>query len=109
MSVKNGIFINTESELRVVIYTILIFYTLVSVPVALKFFAENTKAIENEEDEELQEKMIVRNGVIRILLIGLGLAINVLFYYLLKEQSLIYMAGISAVALFFAKPKRYKN
>ncbi len=84
----------------------MILFTVASIPFALKYFSNKTTKIEATEDELLKEKLIIRNGITRITIIGLGFALNILFFYLLREQSMIYMAGISAIALFFAKPRR---
>ncbi len=104
-----GIYIPKGDTAHTAIHSLLIMFTICTIPLALKFFANNTKQIQSIENEEEKQHAQVRNGIIRVSLIGLGFTINILFFYLLQEKTMIYMAGISAIALFFAKPRKERN
>jgi uncharacterized membrane protein YgaE (UPF0421/DUF939 family) len=57
---------------------------------------------------ELKLKKYRKAGLFRILVIGIGLVLGVLFFYIMGLQSMIFSAGIAAIALFFCKPSEAK-
>lgn len=102
---KQGISIEDQA-VKQGIYTFLLIYTIITLPLALKLYNIGEKRIKAIEDKALKNKRTLQYGIAKVLVIGLGLVINILFFYLLKERSLIYLAGISAIGLYLAKPKK---
>ena len=49
-----------------------------------------------------------KGSIIRLLVLGVGLVLGVVFYYVLGLQSMIFAAGISAIGVFFCKPAEVK-
>ena len=79
---------------------------ILTLPAALKLYSvgeRKARAMENRAERELR---IMWYGVAKVSVIGLGFVANVLLFYMLRETSMLYMAGISAVGMLFAKPKR---
>lgn len=105
---KNGLTIDPKSDTGVTLQSILIIFIIGSIPLTLATFNRMTKKW--AELNNIDEKIIKyrRAGIIRIIIIGLGLILGVVFFYVMQSQSMIFIAGIAAVALFFCKPSENK-
>ncbi|OIP81173.1 MAG: hypothetical protein AUK44_10540 [Porphyromonadaceae bacterium CG2_30_38_12] len=105
---RAGIHINPLSETGVLLNGILIVYIIGSVPITLAIFNKLTKkwALLPLKDERLERYK--KLGTVRILIIGTGLVLGVVFFYIMQSQSMIFSAGIAAIALFFCKPSEVK-
>lgn len=105
---KNGLTIDPKSDTGVTLQSILILFIIGSIPLTLATFNRMTKKW--AELNNIDEKIIKyrRAGIIRIIIIGLGLILGVVFFYVMQSQSMIFIAGIAAVALFFCKPSENK-
>ena len=105
---KNGLTIDPKSDTGVTLQSILIIFIIGSIPLTLATFNRMTKKW--AELNNIDEKIIKyrRAGIIRIIIIGLGLILGVVFFYVMQSQSMISIAGIAAVALFFCKPSENK-
>lgn len=104
-----GSMINERSETGITISSLLILLIIGSVPLSLRFFSKNVKKLANsgmEEEEKL--KAYLKASVIRLLIMGTGLLLGVLFFYIMQSKSMLFCAGISAIGLFFAKPAEVK-
>lgn len=105
---KSGFTINPLSETGTAINTLLIILIIGSMPVTLAIFNKLTKKWVQLEDKNLRLEKYKKAGTIRIALIGLGLVLGVLFFYIMNSQSMLFCAGIAAIALFFCKPSEAK-
>ena len=105
---KNGLTIDPKSDTGVTLQSILIIFIIGSIPLTLATFNRMTKKW--AELNNIDEKIIKyrRAGIIRIIIIGLGLILGVVFFYVMQSQSMIFIAGIAAVSLFFCKPSENK-
>jgi len=105
---KNGISIDPQSEVGVTLQSILILLIIGSIPLTLATFNRMTKKWAVIEDREQKILKYRQASIIRIIIIGLGLLLGVAFYYIMQSQSMLFSAGIAAVALFFCKPSESK-
>lgn len=105
---KNGISIDPQSEIGVTLQSILILLIIGSIPLTLATFNRMTKKWAVIEDRELKILKYRQASIIRIIIIGLGLLLGVAFYYIMQSQSMLFSAGIAAIALFFCKPSESK-
>lgn len=105
---KSGYTIDPLSQWGVTISSALIILIIGSIPATLAVFHKLTKKWAKLTDEEQMFRKYRNASVIRILIIGLGLVAGILFFYILNSQSMIFCAGISAIALFFCKPNEGK-
>jgi hypothetical protein len=105
---KSGFIIDPLSQTGTTINTLLIIFIIGSVPLTLGYFNKLTKKWALLEDENQRLKNYRKAGTIRIAIIGLGLVLGVLFFYIMNSQSMIFSAGIAAIALFFCKPSEAK-
>ena len=60
------------------------------------------------EDVHEKLKLYEKAGVMRLAIVGSGFLLGVLFFFVLNSQSMIFCAGIAAIALFFSKPAEVK-
>lgn len=105
---KSGFTINPLSETGTAINTLLIILIIGSMPITLAIFNKLTKKWAQLEDKNLRLEKYKKAGTIRIAIVGLGLILGVLFFYIMNSQSMIFSAGIAAIALFFCKPSEAK-
>lgn len=104
---KYGLYVDPYQKAGMAISYVVICYMLASVAGGLWWFNRKIKPLKKREDEGRYEEYI-RYAVIRLCIIGLGLVLAIVAYYLLKLQTMIYCAAISAVGLVFCKPQEGK-
>jgi hypothetical protein len=105
---KSGFKIDPLTSEGTIINSIVILYIISTVPLALAIFNKMTKKWALIQDENEQLEKYRNGGIYRILIIGTGLVLGVVFFYVMNSQSMIFCAGIAAVALFFCKPSENK-
>lgn len=105
---RNGFTIDPQSQTGITFSSLLIVLIIGSVPISLAVFNKYTKklALLNEESEKLQKYR--KAAFIRIFVIGTGLVLGIIFFYVMQSQSMIFCAGIAAIGLFFCKPSESK-
>jgi len=101
---KSGFSIDPLSTLGTTFNSILIIFIIGSIPITLGYFNKLTKGWATFENEHIKLEKYKKAGTIRIVIVGLGLVFGVLFFYIMSSQSMIFCAGIAAIALFFCKP-----
>jgi len=60
------------------------------------------------KDRNLRIKKYQTASFIRLTIIGVGLVLGMIFFYIMNSQSMLFCAGIAAIALFFCKPSEVK-
>lgn len=105
---KSGFKIDPLTSEGTIINSIVILYIISTVPLALALFNKMTKKWALIQDENEQLEKYKTGAIYRILIIGTGLVLGVVFFYVMNSQSMIFCAGIAAVALFFCKPSENK-
>jgi hypothetical protein len=97
-----------KSELSISLSTLVIAYILISIPAALAIFHRNTKKWAAIEDRFTKINKYVTGAKLRLLVVGLGLVMSVVVFYILRTPSMIFCALIAAVALLFCRPSENK-
>lgn len=105
---KEGVSIDAQSQTGITISSALIIFIIGSIPVTLGLFHRYSKKIATLEDVQIRLKKYEIASYLRLTIIGLGLILGVLFFYILHSQSMLFCAGIAAIALFFCKPSKSK-
>lgn len=105
---RKGITIDPMGQTGIVLSYIVIFYIIVSVPVALWWHNRQVKKLKGQTDHAVKLGKYKQYGIVRIVLTGIGLAAAVLLFYLMQQNSMIFCAGIAAVGLYFCKPTEAK-
>ena len=105
---KNGLTIDPKSDIGVTLQSVLILFIIGSIPLTLATFNRMTKrwaGIDSIDERIIKYRQA---GILRIIIIGVGLILGVVFFYVMQSQSMIFTAGIAAIALFFCKPSENK-
>lgn len=105
---SKGFVIDPQSQTGIAISSALIVFIIGSVPVTLGLFHRYAKKISVLENQELKIQKYQSAALIRIVIIGIGLLLGVLFFYIMHSQSMIFCAAIAAIALYFSKPTKGK-
>ena len=105
---RAGMHIDPTGQTGIVINSILIVFIIGSIPITLALFNKQTKKW--AELPTLKEKLhrYEKGSILRILIIGSGFLLGILFFFLMNSQSMIFSAGIAAIGLFFCKPAEVK-
>ena len=109
--ISKGLFtpIDPNQGIGTTIQTVAIATTLFMIPVGLFTFKKQCRHIRLIEDETKRERLYVQSAKLRILAIGIPLMANIFFYYMMGGyQSMIWLAAITAIALYFCKPNERK-
>lgn len=106
---KNNVsYIEARSTVGITLTDIVILYMLISIPLSLGGFFRMAKKWRLIENENLKFKEYQKGSILRLILIGVGLIGSIIVFYLLRDISLVYCAGIAALALIFCKPSESK-
>ncbi len=98
-----------KDPLNITLSSLVILYMLISIPLALGLFFKMTKKWSLIEDEKIKYSAYEKGAKLRLLAIGIGLLASIIVFYILRSNiSLIYCAGIGAIALLFCKPTESK-
>lgn len=105
---RSGLRIDPLSQTGTILNSILIVLIIGCIPVTLAVFNKKTKNWAKLENQDQKLALYKTAGTIRIAIIGIALITGVLFFYIMNSQSMIFCAGIAAIALFFCKPSEAK-
>ena len=109
LTLKSESNLDSKSPLGIALTSIVILYILISIPLSLGGFYKMTKKWISIEDETLKFKKYENGAILRLLLIGIGLIVSIVVFFLIRTDiSLIYCAGIAAIALLFCRPSEGK-
>ena len=98
-----------NSPTGIALKSIVIFYMIISIPLGLSSFSKQTKKCLEIDDEKIKFQAYKKAAYQRLILVGSGLIFSIIVFFLLRDVSLIFCAGISAIILlFFCKPTEAK-
>ena len=101
--------IDPQSQSGVIMQYFLIATALVCIPFGMYSFKRKCRRIRTVEDTDQRQALYTQAARIRIVLVGNTLPIGVGFYYLMGGyQSMLWLAAIAAIALYFCKPTERK-
>ena len=100
--------VNVKSQLSINLSSFVILYIIVSIPASLSLFHRNTKKWIAIEDLSTKLEKYTTGATLRIFAVGFGLILSVVSFYFIRTQSMIFCAGIAAIALLFCKPTENK-
>lgn len=101
-----------KSQLSISLSSVIIMYTIISIPLALWTFQKKLKTWRNIEDPFVKQKKYISGAQTRLALVGVSLLSSVIGHFYLyagtSNFSLIFCAGIAAIGLYFCKPTAKK-
>jgi MFS family permease len=105
---NSGFRIEEKSSSGIVISSALIILIIGSIPLTLSLFNKNLKRINEEADMKIRLERYRKASQIRLAIIGSGFVLGIFLFFIMHSQSMIFCAGIAAIALFFCKPAEVK-
>lgn len=111
ITMNNPQYVGTSSQLGIILSQFVIFY-IMTIPLALGLFFRFTKKLAIIEDRFAKTNKYIKAATWRLLYVGFGLVFSVIVHFIVYMHttnfSMIYCAGISAIALLFCKPTEGK-
>ena len=98
---QNWFVMAKDAPASVTIYSIIILYVIITTPAALKLFSVYVKKLTLITDETEKLARYKTYAKWRITIITIGLLAAIFFYYTLQQGALLWVAGISAISLYF--------
>lgn len=95
---------NPQSDTSIALSTFVIAYIIISVPAAFALFNYYLKKWLAIQDENIKLEKYATGATLRLIAIGSGLILSIVAFYILRTESMMFCAGIAAIALIFAKP-----
>ena len=92
------------TEDLIIFQTAVILMLLICIPGGLKLYAVKVKALQNIADKEEKLNQYVSWNIVRLALIEAPLFFSLVVYFLTKNNSMLFCAGIAIMALIFCKP-----
>jgi uncharacterized membrane protein len=109
LTMNQDISVDIKSNLSITLSTVVYGYIMISIPGALALFHRYTKKLSEIDDKYTKINKYVTAASWRLLIVGFGLVFSVITFYIIRTQSMIYCAAISAIVLlFFCKPTESK-
>ena len=96
------------STAETVIISVYILFLICSIPLALKLFNMKVKKLSEIESLEKKYEKYRMYSFWRLIVIGINMLIGIGFFYFLRSESMLFCAGIAAIALVFCKPSERK-
>lgn len=96
--------VDPKSNLSITLSSIVILYIITSIPAALSVFYRSTKKWMEIKDDYVKFEKYATGATWRILAVGFGLVLSVVAFYIIRTESMIFCAGITAIALLICKP-----
>ena len=96
--------IDIKSQLSIGITSFVIVYIFISIPASFTLFFRNTKKCLEIEDNFRKMEKYATGASLRLLAVGFGLVISVVAFWIVRTESMIFCAGITAIALLYCKP-----
>lgn len=103
---RSGVIIDSQSQTGIAISSALIILIIGSIPTTLAVFNKKTKKWATEEDVAKKLGWYSKASIIRLIIVGSGFLLGILFFFLMNSQSMIFCAGISAIGLFFVNRRK---
>lgn len=99
--------IDPYTDSVVVLKTVVVLFTLFSIPVTLKLSKVKINKIQHEKDE-IKFPAYLNIAIVRLLVIGLGLILNVFLYTIFRDNYYLFCACISGFTILFCIPGKQK-
>ncbi len=101
--------IDSETATGIAISSFAIIWVLISVPLSLSFFHKYTKKLSSLH-MEMSVKILKYKyaSILRMAVMGTGLVVGIILFYILQTNAMLLIAGISAIGLIFCKPAEVK-
>jgi len=105
---KNYVGIEAQSSIAINLSSAFILFIILSIPLSLGLFHFQVKKWLLIPDKSIRIEKYKKASIYRIIVLGVGFVVGVIFAYLLRSQSIIFCAAMAAAGLIFCKPSEMK-
>jgi len=102
--IQNREAVDVKSTLSITLSSLVIIYIFISLPASIAIFHRSLKKWITIENEHQKLDKYAAGATWRILAVGLGLVMSVVAFYFIRTESMLFCAGIEAIALIYCKP-----
>ena len=104
LTYQKGIYFYPESQISITYYTAVLWYVIITFPLSLKLFSLAVKRLKQIPDDGSREHYYKIYGILRIMIITIGLISSILGIYIFQVKHLFWVAGISMIGIILCKP-----
>jgi hypothetical protein len=104
LTYQRGIYFDLESQISINYYTAVLWYVIISFPLSLKLFSVAVKRLKQIPDDGSREHYYKIYGVLRLIVITIGLIAAILGIYIFQVKHLFWVAGICMIGVILCKP-----
>ena len=104
LTYQKGIYFYPESQISITYYTAVLWYVIITFPLSLKLFSLAVKRLKQIPDDGSREHYYKIYGILRIMIITIGLISSILGIYIFQVKHLFWVAGICMIGLIICKP-----
>jgi hypothetical protein len=97
-----------DRNLDIALQTLCILSVLICIPFGLWFYAVRVRKLSKLDDEPQKLAAYFPTAILRMGLVVLAFMLNMVLYLLTQNNSMLFCAGIAALALIFCKPYKWK-
>ena len=104
LTYHKGIYFDPESQISINYYTATLWYVIITFPLSLKLFSVAVKRLKQIPDDGSREHYYKIYGVLRLIVITIGLIAAILGIYIFQTKHLFWVAGICMIGVILCKP-----
>lgn len=101
---QKGVYFDPESQISINYYTAVLWYVIITFPLSLKLFSLAVKRLKQIPDDGSREHYYKIYGILRLLIITLGLIASIIGIYIFQVKHLFWVAGICMIGIILCKP-----
>lgn len=101
---QKGVYFDPESQISINYYTAVLWYVIITFPLSLKLFSLAVKRLKQIPDDGSREHYYKIYGILRLVIITLGLIASILGIYIFQVKHLFWVAGICMIGIILCKP-----
>ena len=104
LTYQKGLYFDPESQISINYYTATLWYVIITFPLSLKLFSVAVKRFKQIPDDGSREHYYKIYGVLRLIVITIGLIAAILGIYIFQTKHLFWVAGICMIGIILCKP-----
>ena len=104
LAYQKCVYFDPESQISINYYTAVLWYVIITFPLSLKLFSLAVKRLKQIPDDGSREHYYKIYGILRLVIITLGLIASILGIYIFQVKHLFWVAGICMIGIILCKP-----
>lgn len=104
LAYHKDIYFTPESQISINYYTVVLWYVIITFPLSLKLFSVAVKQLKQIPDDGSREHYYKIYGILRLIVITIGLIASIFGIYIFQVKHLFWVAGICMIGIILCKP-----